>query len=171
MRDQEEQGRPEQAVEYLALSAAASTSPRLHDSAGHRCAALAVAALDVAACAPARRQRAEHLAPLQPLLASHGVASQQPSSEHCRASVLRCRPLGGRHTLEIRHIWCLHGGVIVIGCWLARWADARHAMVRKKRTAPGFADNARVCASRPVTDKNRRKSTTLRLYSKEAGAG
>ena len=34
-----------------------------------------------------------------PCFASHDVASQKPSSEHCRASVLRCRPLGGRHTL------------------------------------------------------------------------
>jgi len=68
VRDQEEQGRPEQAVEYLALSAAASTSPRLHDSAGHRCAALVVAALDVAACAPARRQRAGILLRCSPCL-------------------------------------------------------------------------------------------------------
>ena len=69
---------------WSVLSTGPPLPQRLHDSAG-----AGRAALSVAPCSPASRQRAEHVAPLQSLLASHGIASQQPPSEHCRARSIR----------------------------------------------------------------------------------
>ena len=100
-----------------------------------------------------------------PLSSRHRSTAEHPccAADHWAAAT-RCKC----------HIWCLHGGVIVIGCWLARWADARHAMVRKKRTAPGFADNARVCVpSREcarVTDKFRWRRSTPSTPTAASGA-